>query len=123
VRDPSPPPTWSSLVAEIEREIDRVGWWSGEARVLRDAADYRRLGAPAARLLRGWLELGGYECEGSLRYESEPIVVRRAGAGELARIVASLLPAIREADRAVPAGADHRDEVVARHALRAWRGQ
>jgi hypothetical protein len=115
------PGTWSTLVEEIEREIDGRGYWSGEALYLRNAAGRRRLGRVGGAKILAALAAAGFECdEPELRFESQPVAIRRAGGTQLAATIAELLPAIREADRMVPRNAEWRDEVVARTAIRAW---
>ena len=120
------PLSWATFLEEVERTIDEQGYWGGEALYLRDAAGRKRLGAAGGRLVVGALRDAGYEAElefgEPLRFESEIVMIRRAGAGELAETIEALLPAIRDADRAVPAGSLWRDAHVARLALRTWRG-
>ena len=120
------PPSWDAFLADVDRRIAAAGYWSGEALVLRDAAGRKRLGQAGGRLVVDALEAAGYEVEpefdGPPRYESETVIIRRAGGAELAKTIEALLPAIREADRVVPANATWRDAVVAQHAIRVWRG-
>ena len=119
LRDDEPPAAWLELLAEIEREIGRVGYWSGEARRLRDAMGIRRLGRRNGAQLIEALRRRGYESDTDpINYESELLIVRRIGATELAKAISELLPAIREADRLVPRDADWRDLVVATLAVR-----
>lgn len=115
------PETWARLFEEIERRIDGIGYWSGEARDLRDAAGRQRLGRVGGAKILAALAAAGFECdEPELRFESQTVVIRRAGGTDLAAIIAHLLPAIREADRNVPPNAEWRDEIVAGMAIRAW---
>jgi hypothetical protein len=114
---------WQQLLEEIDREIRRVGFWSGEARDLRDGAEMRRLTPAGGARLVAALRDAGFECDPvAIRYESEPVMIGRIGASDLTRIIEQLLPAIRDADRAVPVIATFRDANVARLALRAWPG-
>ncbi len=103
------PPSWDAFLADVEREIAGYGYWSGEARVLRDAAGRKRLGVAGGRVVVAALEAAGYEVEPEFdappRFECESVIIRHAGGSELAKTIEALLPAIREADRAVPANA------------------
>lgn len=110
------------MLTEIDREIDACGDWAGEARRLRDAAGWTRLGRRSGDALVEALSAAGLELDGPApRFESDPVVIRRTGATALLRTVAALLPAIREADAVVPRNACWRDTIVARRAIRAWR--
>jgi hypothetical protein len=121
------PPSWHQFLDEVDRAIVRTGSWSGEARDVRDAAGRKRLGAAGGRKLVAALEEAGFEVEVEFdappRFESEMVIIRRAGAGDLAKAIEGLLPSIREADKSVPLNAMWRDAVVARTAVRAWRGR
>lgn len=121
------PPSWDAFLLDVERQIKGWGYWSGEAMVLRDAAGRKRLGASGGRLVVDALEAAGYELEPEFghppTFESESVIIRRAGGEELVRTIEALLPHIREADRVVPVGATWRDAVVAQAALRGWRGR
>jgi hypothetical protein len=121
------PPSWDAFLLIVERAIAERGYWGGEALRLRDAAGRKRLGRSGGRLVVDVLEAAGYEVEVEFgeppRFESEMVMIRRAGGAELAKTIEELLPSIREADRVVPASAMWRDAVVARHAVRAWRGR
>lgn len=120
------PPSWDAFLVVVEQAIAARGYWGGEALRLREAAGRKRLGAAGGRLVVDALEAAGFEVEPEFgeppRSESEVVMIRRAGGAELAKTIEALLPSIREADRIVPANAMWRDAVVARHALRAWRG-
>jgi hypothetical protein len=110
------------MLAEIDRDIQACGDWAGEARRLRDAAGWTRLGHRSGDALVEALSSSGFEVDGPApRFESDPVVIRRTGASALAQTIAELLPAIREADAAVPRNACWRDTVVAQRAVRAWR--
>ena len=121
------PPTWDAFLASVEREIARCGYWGGEALELRDAAGRKRLGRAGGQMIVEALEAAGYEVEVEFgeppRFESEQVVIRRAGGADLVKTIEALLPSIREADRVVPEIAFWRDAVVAQHAVRAWRGK
>jgi hypothetical protein len=120
VREPGP--GWGVLLAEIDREIDARGDWTGEARRLREAAGWARLGRRSGGALVEALSSAGLEVDGRApQFESDSVVIRRTGATALVQIIGELLPAIREADRVVPRNACWRDTVVARQAVRAWR--
>src|SRR5215210_7338448 len=104
--DPFAAAAWFTLLDTIEAGIRRYGYWSGEARDLRDAVGLRRLTPRACARIVAALGNSGYECEPpDFRYESVPLMIGRTGAAEIARTIEALLPAIREADRAVPPGA------------------
>lgn len=121
--DPFDAAPWQELLNEIEDEIRRVGYWSGEARRLRDAAAIRRLTPNGGGRLVSALSRAGFECDPpGILYESEPVMIGRTGASDLAGTLEQLLPAIREADRTVPSIATFRDTNVARLALREWPG-
>jgi hypothetical protein len=110
------------MLKEIDSAINGLGHWAGEARRLREAAGWTRLGRLSGEALVDALSSSELEVDGQPpRFESDPIVIRRKGATALARTLATLLPAIREADRAVPHNACWRDTVVAQRAVRAWR--
>lgn len=116
------PETWAAFLQAVDAQIDRTGFWGGEARVLRDAAGLKRFGRSNGARVLSAIAAAGLECdEPELRYESQTVVIRRAGATALAATIADLLPAIRAADREVPSVAVRRDAVVARTAMRAWR--
>jgi hypothetical protein len=121
--DPFAAAPWLVLVDAIEAGIRRVGYWSGEARNLRDAAGFRRLTPGSCARIVSALANSGYECDPpDFLYESDPLMIGRIGAAELARTIEALLPAIREADRVVSPVATWRDATVAREALKAWPG-
>jgi hypothetical protein len=121
------PSSWDEFLVGVEHAITTIGYWGGEARDLRDAAGRTRLGRAGGRLVVDALAAAGYEVEVEFgeppRFESELVMIRRAGGAELAKTIEALLPAIREADRVVPTGAVWRDATVAQTALRAWRGR
>jgi hypothetical protein len=115
---------WLDMLDRIKNDIDRYGYWSGEARALRDAAGIRRLTPTGSARIAAALSDAGFECEPPApRYESEPVLIGRIGSAELALTIEQLLPAIREADRMVPSSATFRDANVARQVLRAWPGR
>src|SRR5262245_38748146 len=83
---------WKSMLDEIDARIDAVGYWNGEARVLRDALGRRRLGTTGAALIREKLEGAGFELDGPPPpFESDPVMIRRRGAGRLAAEIERLL--------------------------------
>lgn len=113
---------WHRLMAKIDDGIDDYGFWAGEAAVLRDAIGARRVGPRVSGRILDALQASGFECDSDRIFsESDPLLVRRAGAGRLIDVIARLLPDIREADRVVPANAMWRDEIVASRATRHWR--
>jgi endonuclease/exonuclease/phosphatase family metal-dependent hydrolase len=115
-------PNWPAMLRELEAEIDVTGDWSGDARRLRDAAGWRRLGIERGLDLAAALAGVGLEFDGPPpRFESDPVIIVRKDAVSTARWIEALLPAIREADEAVPGNACWRDAVVARRAMRSWR--
>ena len=95
--------------------------------VLRDAAGRKRLGVAAGRQLVAALEAAGYEVEpefeGPPRFESEHVVIRRAGGGALAKTIEALLPHIRVLDAQIPQDLPWRDGLIAEHALRGWKSR
>jgi hypothetical protein len=122
VNDPFDP--WSAVLAEIDREIEQHGYWTGEAGQLRDAVGSRRLTRQGWERIRARLAEAGLECEQPMVLsEAEPLMVGRTGAADLAKEIEKLLPALREADRKILSTASFRDASVAREALRHWRGR
>jgi hypothetical protein len=79
------------------------------------------LSASRGKRIEAALAEEGFESTDTpLLYESQSLMIRRIGAAELAATIAELLPAIRAADREVSSVAGHRDDVVARLAIREW---
>jgi hypothetical protein len=106
----------------MDAEIERSGVWSGEARRLRDALGARKLGSRlSARIVRTLGQAGFEPDNDAIRYESETLLVYRAGAQALIAEIRALLPEIRDADRQIATDLPWRDELVATLAVRKWR--
>ena len=119
------PEAWQALLDSIHQECLRIGSWSGEVRLLRDAIGARRMGPRVVDRIRTRLAEAGYEiegdsqAEGSLAYESLSATIAPEGARELAATVEALLPEIRRWD-AVIANPPWRDHLVAVHSTGRW---
>ena len=107
---------WVVLLQRISSECDRVGWWGGEVRDLRDAIGAKRMGARIIARIRARLAEAGYELDGDLSYESLDVIVMPAGTRQLAATVEALLPGIRHWDSQI-ADAPWRDSLVATNAV------
>jgi hypothetical protein len=119
------PDAWQALLDTIHEECLRVGSWSGEVRLLRDAIGATRMGPRVVDRIRTRLAEAGYEiegdsqAEGSLAYESLWASIAPTGARELAATVESLLPEIRRWDAAI-ADPPWRDHLVAIYSAGRW---
>jgi hypothetical protein len=123
-RDRDASTSWESILRQIEDGIESAGYWSGEARLLRDAIGAQRLGKRVGQRILAALDQAGLECDTDpIAYESETLLIQRKGAARLVSLIKALLPAIREADREVPGVAIWRDDIVATRAIRKWRPQ
>lgn len=112
---------WRALLGDIAASCRRIGDWSGEVRVLRDATGAKRIGRQVAERIADRLKEAGFESDPPfVRYESQRVVITPAGARHLAATVADLLPEIRRADAEVPSIATRRDETVAAIAVGRW---
>jgi hypothetical protein len=71
---------WNDLLREIDLRIERDGYWSGEARLLRDAAGYQRIRNRVWADIERRLQAAGFEVDtefGGIPYESFYVTLRR----------------------------------------------
>jgi hypothetical protein len=119
------PDAWQALLDEIHEECLRVGSWSGEVRILRDAIGAKRMGPRVEDRIRSRLAEAGYEVEGdyeikdSIAYESFWASIAPVGTKDLAAMVEPLLPEIRHWD-AMVGDPPWRDSLVAAHSAGRW---
>ncbi len=109
--------SWQDLLDDIGAGCHTLGSWSGEARRFREVMDATRLGPRIAERIVARLAEAGYE--GSLRFESDMVIVTPTGTKELAATVQALLPGLRALDAQIPK-LPWKDELVASRAVGRW---
>ena len=112
---------WSKVIANIRQSIRTTGYWTIEARLLRDAAGVRRIGARNWQDIQRRLAEAGLETDlDGIPIESDVVRVQPLGSTELIGIGRRLLDELDRADREVSPIAMWRDVVVRDLALSRW---
>jgi hypothetical protein len=114
---------WAALAIEFEQRVLADGYWSGEARVLREAAGIRRFGLANWAAVRQRLEDAGLEPVPSVQpIESDPLYVRPIPWDGWERAGRLLLEAYELTERQVPNDIPWHGTLVRARAIDQWVG-
>jgi hypothetical protein len=113
--------SWSDLIRSFAESVGRVGYWTGEALALRNAAGIRRLGRANWSAIRTRLAAGGFEVEPvTVPVESDIVRVLPTGTAAWLRRGQALIEQLDRADEEVPTIATWRAESARDLALHRW---
>lgn len=111
---------WQELLTSIADDCRAVGFWSGEARRLRDAHGAKRMGPRIVEAIASRLARSGYDLDECPSFEGDPVLVTPAGTKQLAAQVLPLLADLRALDGVIPRDLPWRDDLVACRAVGRW---